>query len=136
MFTESNMNEEIYKDLFNKELHFNDCVIATFCFYAESERTGRLVQVRKGVGAFGSDVYFIRRQDGSLQTFENVGLDKSDKNTKIFEDDNINREYTMGGKFPETGFVIEVPNQPNSEKQSFALTILQTDDKTTLKIYP
>lgn len=40
---------------------FNDVVEFLFTFLHEEDRIGRLVQVRKGCGQFGSDMYFIRR---------------------------------------------------------------------------
>jgi hypothetical protein len=111
---------EVYT-LYGQKYQFNDSVNVLFTF--EDDACGRLVQVRKGVGQFGSDIYFIRRLDGKLSTFENVGLIHS----KIeYPDQNIDTtesEYTIRQKFPEKGFIIENPKQPQSESPVFGITI-------------
>lgn len=104
------MNEYVlYEDTFR----FNDIVEATCVFMPRKEVIGRLVQVRKKTGQFGSDVYFIRRfSTGKLMTFENVGLRHYDE--PLFENaidrmeiDSPEQEYTISGEFPEIGFIIE-----------------------------
>jgi len=108
----------------------------------DEKRIGRLVQVRKGVGAFGSDVLIIRLRDGSCATYENALIRRADD--KRFEDafyrsngktppeipeqpcneaDTGNDEFTIAGKFPETGFIIEKPKQPESARQSFMIAV-------------
>jgi len=108
----------------------------------DERRIGRLVQVRKGVGAFGSDVLIIRLRDGGCATYENALIRRADD--KRFEDafyrsngkappvipdqpcnewDTGNDEFTIGGKFPETGFIIEHPKQPESAGQAFAIIV-------------
>lgn len=111
---------------------FNDHVVVEMLFGVPDEkRTGRLVQVRKNCGQFGSHVYLIRVRDGELKTFENVMIRHS--NDKHFERnfyinngmtppivpeqdedelDTENTEYTICDKWPETGFIIENPKQP------------------------
>ena len=101
----------IYKNDFGHEFHFNDVVECTMTFLPVAETVGRLVQVRKGRGQFGSDVYLIRRADKSLKSFENVSLRKSAAIVPIFDGDGIEVEYTRGGTFPETGFVIDNPKE-------------------------
>lgn len=108
----------------------------------DEKRTGRLVQVRKGVGAFKSDLYFIRLRDGSLMTFSNVMIRSVDDERFVdafyrsnrmaapvipeqppHPSDSETEEYGILDKYPETGFIIEHPKQPCSSVQSFAMTI-------------
>lgn len=95
---------------------FNEPVEILFTF--EKDNIGRLVQVRKKVGQFGSDVYFVRMRDGSLSSFENVGIKHYlGKSIPIILDednnplDSENQEYRRQGKYPEVGFVIENPKE-------------------------
>lgn len=113
-----------YEGDFGHTFHFNSPVIAEFCPGQECERTGRLVQVRKKAGAWGSDMYFIRRNDGSLMTFENVSLREfAGDVAEPFDCDAIDVEYTVKGEYPETGFVIEEPCGPPAQHQAFAITV-------------
>jgi len=143
--SEELMSESYETSFSRKNLYFNDLVVAEMIFTDDDKRIGRLVQIRKGVGAFGSDLLFLRMHDGSLMSFENVALRPADD--KQFEDafywsngrkppvirpvdeyqrDEPNIEYTMlGGKYPETGFIIKSPRQPHSDQQSFAMTIIE-----------
>lgn len=122
--------------------HNHHVVIECLLGVPDERRIGRLVQVRKGVGAFGSDVLIIRLRDGSCATYENALIRAADD--KRFEDafyrsngrtppqipeqpcseiDTGNDEFTIAGKYPETGFVIEKPKQPESTTQSFSMMI-------------
>lgn len=115
------------------------------------KRTGRVVQIRKGVGAFGSDIYLLRLRDGSLMAFENVMVravgDEQFENSFYRSNgqeppaipeqppyewdgkdgDAEDVEYTLKAGFPETGFIIENPKQPASEIQSFAMAIISPE---------
>ena len=124
----------------NREFEFNAHVCVEMLLgVPDEERTGRLVQVRKGVGAFGSDLYLIRLRTGRLVTFENVMIRHVDD--RSFEEafyvsngrtppripeqpagelDAIGITYLVRDQWPETGFVIERPAQPPSARQSFA----------------
>jgi hypothetical protein len=134
---------EKYTNSYGKTFEFNDhvCMELTLGIPIE-KRTGRLVQIRKGVGAFGSDIYFLRLRDGGLFTWENVmmrhvGDERFEtafytSNGKqppvipeqpINPEDNTEEEYTILDKYPETGFIIENPKQPKSGHNSFAMTI-------------
>lgn len=126
-----------------KVFEYNAHVVMECLFGVPDEkRIGRLVQVRKGVGAFGSDVLIIRLRDGSCATYENVLIRRADD--KRFEDafyrsngktppeiqdqpcnpcDNDGDEFTIAGKFPETGFIVEKPKQHDSSTQSFSMMI-------------
>jgi hypothetical protein len=126
-----------------EQFAFNDHVCVEMLMGVPDEkRTGRLVQIRKGAGQFGTDVYLIRLRDGTLMSFENVMLrhvgDEGFEDAfyrsngvippvipdqPIYESDAEDAEYTLGNKWPETGFVIENPKQPDSDVQSFAMTI-------------
>lgn len=139
------MGAIIYRNDHGKEFSFNDLIcIEMLMGVPDEKRIGRIVQVRKGVGAFGSDIYLIRLRDGSLVCFENVLMRRADdhlfedafyhmngknpplipEHTIINELDSPDEIYSIGTKWPEIGFVIEKPNQPESETQSFSMTIL------------
>ncbi|EIP96849.1 hypothetical protein OpiT1DRAFT_01274 [Opitutaceae bacterium TAV1] len=109
----------------------------------DEKRTGRLVQVRKGAGAFGSNKYLIRLRDGSLMCFENVLLRHANDERFVeafyrsngmtpptipdqppFDGDSEQTEYLIAGGFPETGFIINQPKEPASATQSFAMRIV------------
>ena len=138
------MNNGIYISPEKRQFKFNDHVVAEMVFgLSDSQRSGRLVQVRKKVGAFGMDAYFIRNGDGTLRVIENVMIRHADD--KEFEDafyvsngqnppniphqpineiDSTKEAYSYhNNQFPEVGFIIESPSQPPSEKQSFAMRI-------------
>lgn len=125
-----------------KEFRFNDHVCVEMLMGVPDEkRTGRLVQVRKGCGQFGSSIYLIRLRDGSLVSFENVMIRHVD-DEKFVEAfylsngmqppiipnqaknsyDSEAVEYRLAGKWPEIGFIIENPAQPQTPG-SFAMTI-------------
>lgn len=102
---------------------FNDVVEFLFTFLPEEDRIGRLVQVRKGCGQFGSDVYFIRRANGVLITGENCKLQHSTKDIPIAPTDTTTVEYSIQGKYPEVGFVVEAPRQPQTPPVAFGFAI-------------
>lgn len=126
-----------------KVFKFNDHVCMEMTMGVPIEkRTGRLVQVRKGCGQFGSDIFFIRLRDGGLQCWENammrhVGdkeferafyLSNGNQPPVIPEQpidaiDTTGDEYSIAGKYPETGFIVEKPTQPQTPG-AFAITVL------------
>ena len=136
-------NPDIYTSSEKREFRFNDHVCIEMLIGCPDElRTGRLVQVRKGVGAFWSDVFLLRLRDGGLRSFENVMIrhvgDKrfefafytsNERTAPVIPDqpenpnDSAGDEYSIMGEWPETGFIIEEPKQPESETQTFAITI-------------
>ncbi|UKA04888.1 hypothetical protein [Photobacterium damselae] len=80
---------------------------------------GYVVQIRKELGQFGSDQYLVRHCDGSLrvhenQSFHSVPEDLADQAISFFaqtpDKEGGDTEYTIGDKFPETGFIIEPPD--------------------------
>ena len=117
-----------------KEFRFNDHVCVEMLMGVPIERrSGRLVQVRKGCGQFGSNTYFMRLRDGSLATFENVMIRHVDDeqfgdafyrlNGKdapvippqaIVDSDSEAATYTICGKWPESGFIVDAPKQPET----------------------
>lgn len=116
---------EVYVSLTGVEFKFNDVVELTATLLSEEERTGRLVQVRKGVGQYGSDVFLIRRADGILLTGENCGLQHKDADIPIMEDDNTERAYTIREQHPEVGFVVMRPKQPQTYSPPFSITVIR-----------
>ncbi len=121
---------------------FNEIVVVEMLLGVPAERRiGRLVQVRLGAGAFGSDLCFVRLRDGSLVTFENV-LIRSARD-RAFEEgfyrsngtsppavgdesgypsDEPGATYLVRDGFPETGFVVAGASGPPARQQSFAIT--------------
>src|SRR5687767_4798636 len=134
-----------YKNDRGRTFHFNDHVVIEMLLGVPDEkRTGRLVQVRKGKGAWGSDVLFVRLRDGKLMTFENclvrhVGdLDFAEafylsngRQPPIAPvqppnpDDAEDVEYRCPDGYGETGFLVEKPKQPDAPPQAFAMTIVK-----------
>lgn len=117
-----------------KEFRFNDHVcIEMLMGVLDEKRTGRLVQVRKGCGQFGSCVFLVRLRDGSLAAFENAMIRHA--SDKRFEDafyrsngkqppvipdqpenaaDSETECYGIAGKWNESGFIVENPSQPQT----------------------
>lgn len=128
---------------------FNDHVVVEMLIgVPDEQRVGRLVQVRKGVGSFGSDLLFIRRRDGSLCTFENVMIrhvgDKDFEQAFYLSNggrppatpemppddaDDEGQVYSIRDQWPEKGFIVEHPKQPESEHQSFTMVITKGEPK-------
>jgi hypothetical protein len=136
----------MYVDPRKREFVFNNHVcIEMLMGVPDEKRTGRLVQVRRGVGAFGSDIFILRLRDGNLASFENALVRhvndrrfedafycSNGKNPPLIpeqsidENDSTDVEYTIANKWPEKGFLVVQPNQPPSSKQSFAMMITTT----------
>lgn len=129
---------------FHGEFKWNDLVCMELLIGCPDEkRTGRLVQVRKGAGAFGSDIYLIRLRDGGLESFQNVLMRRADdrrferafyetngKTAPVIPDqpphesDDVKEVYSIGEEWPEIGFIIEKPKQPKSPTQSFSMVVI------------
>jgi len=98
---------------------------------------GRLVQVRKGAGAFGSDCVLLRHLDGRLIEHGNQSYTIIDDYLIvawlkfIFKDveiDSPDEEYTLGGgQRPKTGFIIT--DDECDESHSCSFTISTQKDK-------
>lgn len=134
-----------------REFRFNDYVVAEMMMGVPDEkRTGRLVQVRKGTGPFHTDSYLVRLRDGSLMHFANVMLRHASDERFVeafylsngmtppttpeqepWEGDTEQTEYTLsGGQFPETGFVIEKPSEPDHPQQSFTMRVTKKEGRS------
>lgn len=97
---------------------------------------GYPVQVRKGVGAFGSDVVLIREVDGQLSTWENQGfllLTKEELEIvmPLFEEnieyDKANKNgYSIRGNSLEKGYIVE--NSEYKSEINSTVTITKTKD--------
>lgn len=122
-----------YKTLEGRELAFNEHVVAEMVPAPIAERSGRLVQVRKRCGQFGSDIFCLRLADGRLHTFENCLLRSASDETfvnnfyrangreapalidvPIHPGDSEEAIYTIQERWPETGFIIDHPEQPET----------------------
>jgi len=79
---------------------------------------GYVVQIRKGIGCFGSNMILLRHPDGSLTPHENQLYYRmndywENKAKKLFkkgvvpESEDYTQPYTLGGKYPATGKIIE-----------------------------
>ncbi len=101
---------------------------------------GYVVQIRRGWGAFGSDMYFLREHDGKLNTHENQGFWKLSKEQaevvkEFFEDspedelaENPNLTYSIKGEQEESGFIVSSVNAPcRVDSCAFAVSVRQTD---------
>ena len=126
--------DEIYTDARGREFQHNDHIYVEMYTGAEEDRSGRLVQVRIGCGQFGSDLYFVRLRDGRLRTFENVMIRhvadrkfedafyrSNGRQPPVIpgqpltdDDDDPTIAYTIQDKYPEVGFIVHKPNQPQT----------------------
>jgi hypothetical protein len=143
-------NGSVFRSDFGREFRFNDHVCVEMLMGVPDEkRTGRLVQVRKGCGQFGSCVFLLRLRDGSLMAFENAMLRHA--TDKRFEDsfyrsngrqppvipdqpvndiDSETAAYSIGDKWPETGFIVETPSQPQTPG-AFAMMVYTPNKELT-----
>lgn len=135
------------KDIYNSghgEFRLNDVAIAEMLLGVPDEkRIGRIVQVRKGAGAFKSDLIILKLSPsaGTYAAFENVLLRRADdkqfdrafyqmngQNPPVIpempEPDEPDLDYSLaGGAWPEIGFIVESPKQPDSPQQSFGMIV-------------
>jgi hypothetical protein len=118
-------SSEIYRAYDGQQWRFNDAVEAIGCFAPIEQRSGRLVQVRKGTGPFGMNGYFIRKADGSLCHWMNVALRCYNGPLSEYLDE-PGETYTILEEWPETGFVIENPKGPAHHQQSMTMMITKS----------
>ena len=77
------------------------------------EMIGRVVQVRKETGCFGSDQVFLREYDGGLQEHENQWFYRipdiyHTRLDKLFKrPEKIGLTYSLSGKHKRKGFIIK-----------------------------
>ena len=104
------------------------------------QRIGRVEQVRKKAGAFGSDLVFLRHPDGTLSTHENQGyISIADKDLeevkKLFIPEALEveydpeEEYTIGKSvWPEKGFIVPFNGKISGTDISFSMIISQNKE--------
>ena len=128
-----NIDNQVYKSLNGKQFQFNAVVkCITLSMMRGSDVVGRLVQVRKGCGQFGSDVILLRMPDGNLGSFENELIEASNVAVSIGSDSS-GVEYTIQNKWPETGFIVEKPCQPETSG-SFVIAQSHLSIKVSLQV--
>lgn len=107
-------------------------------------RVGYCVQVRKGRGAYSSNVVFLRHPNGGLTTHENQGFfgltpAQEALAREIFvelpENEDYSHGYSIQGEYNEVGFLIEDASGDHPPVQAgggVQLTVKNTkDDGTT-----
>lgn len=111
-------------------------------------RVGYVVQVRIGIGAFGSNMVLLRHPCGTLVPHENNAFYKVPEGiyTEFMIDQydgeyekemNYTGPYTLsGGAFPETGAIIEKPADGYipDESPRMDITIDSGDSKTLIRV--
>jgi hypothetical protein len=132
-----------YTSHYGKIFRFNDHICVEMLMgVSDEKRTGRLIQVRKGVGAFGSDLYLVRLRDESLMSFHNVMIRRVDDKRfefafytsngvqapvippqLVYPSDSPEMEYTIRDEWPEIGFIVDNPKQPKYGQQMFGMRI-------------
>jgi len=130
-----------------KEFRFGDHVYAEMIMAPEDQRSGLLIQVRKGAGQFRSTMWLVRLRGGQLMRFENVMMRKVDDEEfidafytsngaeppkiepqEMIEDDWDGVECTLNGEYPESGFIVENPTNPLTPGH-LAMTITKEKDQ-------
>jgi len=103
---------------------------------------GRIVQVRKKSGAFGSDTILLRQSDGLLYSYHNMGFFSVDPEfTEQYEEamkysdelkkDKIGDTYDIMGVNPASGFIVDGLDDTNGKIYSFAITVNKSISPTT-----
>lgn len=102
-------------------------------------RFGRVVQIRKKSGAYGSDTVLLRESDGSLQSYHNMGFfSVAEEFLPLYENamkeadeknvDSIGDTYDIMGKNPAKGFIVEGLDDTDGKLYSFAITVKRRTD--------
>lgn len=115
---------------------FGQFVLTGISFAPPVNRIGFCVQVRRGVGQFGSDVVFLRHADGSLCVHENnsyfaLNDEQEALARSVFctlpEDEGEDNVYGDTQGVREQGFVIESSaSKPTQDGHAVALTLIKT----------
>ncbi len=109
---------------------------------------GYVVQIRKGIGCFGSNMIMLRHPDGTLATHENqmyYRMNKywENKTKKLFkkgvtpeEAEDYTQPYTIGGKYPAIGKIIEanVPHPSPDNSPLMKITCTKDNGDKTITI--
>lgn len=102
---------------------------------------GRIVQVRKNSGAYGSDTILLREADGKLQSYHNCSMFLvRDEFLPLYEEamkwcdiQDIDKEgdiYNILGQNSATGYVVHGLDDTDGKLYSFALTIkMESNEK-------
>jgi len=129
---------------FESEKHgFNTIVISGPCPSSTKpeQRVGRLVQVRKKSGGFGSDTILIRMMNGRLQSWENqsfcsIAPEYANYYESLFKDvelDTPDIEYSICDRFKATGFVVEGMDCTDGKEYSFDMEITENEKGKTIQ---
>jgi hypothetical protein len=103
--------------------------------YIFDNQFARVVQIRLGCGQFGSDMYFLRLPTGELITAENQSfrkipdqfisdVEKHFSTTLEDEKEGFEDGFTIAGKYPETGFIIDGKNTKGTPDEPVAITVI------------
>lgn len=106
----------VYIDSSGRMFRHNDVVRCTSFTTSAKLSTGRLVQVRKGVGGGGTDLYLLRLACGTLGVFGSVGLRPSTAKIPRDPADTPDCTYKIFGQPPAKGFIVELLNQDGVSK--------------------
>lgn len=128
-----------YEAMINTSGHpgFGQFVVTGMSFQPLIQRVGYCVQVRRGVGQFGSDMVFLRHADGSLCQHENncyIALSPEEEllARKIFiclpEDESEDKTYGDVNGIRETGFIIECSVSKGAPDVPFGIAIISAGD--------
>ncbi|MFJ5483472.1 plasmid protein [Pectobacterium actinidiae] len=122
---------------YSSQLEQGQFVVTGPNFQGDDMRVGYCVQVRKGVGQFGSDMVFLRHSSGSLVVHENqcycaMNAEQKALARSMFEVLPEDEEYELGysdcHKVHEIGFVIEHSNSCGTPNTSFVIAITKNND--------
>lgn len=120
------------------ELKFGDFVLTGMNSNGEMP-IGYVTQIRKGCGAFGSDVYFIREHDETLNTHENNAYwilpdDQVEMIRPHFDylpekelEENPDLIYTIKGEREFGGFIVTEDNHKSDAMTTMTITITEGD---------
>ena len=116
------------------ELGYKALVITGPIMGQKEPNFGRVIQVRKKSGAFGSDTVLLREADGKLKSYHNMGffsvaddfLQMYENAMKEVDEKNTDKEgdsYTIEGKNEATGFIVNGLDDTDGKLYSFSMTI-------------
>jgi len=121
-----------------EKLSFGDFLLSAISTTGE-QTLGYVVQIRKDWGQFGSDMIFIRDQNGSLATHENQGfwiltneqiklvMPFFQKNPSDEMSENPDLEYSISKSRLKSGFIVDSDHAP-TRIDSCAISISVTNN--------
>lgn len=115
-----------------EELGYKALVLTGMIQGQSGIRFGRVIQVRKKSGAYGSDTVLLRESDGMLQSYHNMMFftikdefihlyEEAMKNVDEQNIDDISHEYSIMENNPAVGFVVEGLDDTNGALYSFVI---------------